>query len=100
VGGSQKHAEVTVGFKLGRRRLVSPGTSNFDVMWRLYDDSQLTATLSYRLPNELLQSPSKCRSVDLRLSVDELDGSSYGARSEDLRMLRGRRIVRVQYLRW
>jgi hypothetical protein len=34
-----------------------------------------------------------------QLSVDELDASSCGAQSEDLGMLRGRRIVRVQYLR-
>ncbi|KAJ7891447.1 hypothetical protein B0H13DRAFT_1887218 [Mycena leptocephala] len=45
---------------------------------------------------------SPVRNVDhliLQLRVDELEGSSCGAQSEDLRMLRGRRIVRVQYLR-
>jgi hypothetical protein len=45
---------------------------------------------------------SPARNVDqsfLQLGVDELEGNSCGALSEDLRMLRGRRIVRVQYLR-
>ncbi|KAJ7363058.1 hypothetical protein DFH08DRAFT_329618 [Mycena albidolilacea] len=35
----------------------------------------------------------------LQLSVDELEGNSCGAQSEDLRVLRGRHSVRVEYLR-
>jgi hypothetical protein len=63
----------------------------------------MTASWQWRfhigLSNSLLQSHSNVDQLILQLSVDELEGSSCGAQSEDLRMLRGRRIVRVQYLR-
>jgi hypothetical protein len=62
------------------------------LMRRLGDDSQLTATMNC----------SPARNVDqlfLQLSDDELEGSSCDALNEDLRVLRGRRVVRVQYLR-
>ncbi len=45
---------------------------------------------------------SPARTVDqsiLQLDADGLEGISCGAQSEDLGVLRGRRIVRVQYLR-
>jgi hypothetical protein len=69
------------------------------LMWRLDDDSQLTAIHSYR---SRMNCCSPARNVDqsiLQLSIDELEGSSCVAQSEDLSVSRGRRIVRVQYLR-
>jgi hypothetical protein len=45
---------------------------------------------------------SLARNVDrsiLQFSIDELEGGSCDAQSEDLSVSRGRRIVRVQYLR-
>jgi hypothetical protein len=44
-------------------------------------------------------SPTQNVKLILQLSVDELEGSGCGAQSEDLRMLCGRHIIWVQYLR-
>jgi hypothetical protein len=98
---SEKHAGATLRFKSDRRlRRQIRGSARLHcyitnvelrLMWRLDDDSQLAAMLPY------WNCHSPARTVDqsiLQLSVDELEGNSCGAQSEDLRVLRGRRIVR------
>ncbi|KAF8145454.1 hypothetical protein K438DRAFT_1781975 [Mycena galopus ATCC 62051] len=83
-----------------RKEEQAQSTLRFKLDRKLYQEIRGSADSGASISGSQINCCSPAQNGDqsiLQLSVDELKGSSCGAHSEDLRMLRGRRIVRLQY---